>query len=303
MKIKELLYEIDGAPACWQTASCDSGGEVVDENEDEKHQLGWNVAEDLHIHMKNDPMFYRKQYYPCMAKLQDQLKQGNPIDVKKEMMPMISKAKDHYCAKYNRKVLIASTSEVYGDPLLHPQKEEYWGNVNCIGIRGVYDEAKRFAESMTMAYNRLHGIDVRIVRIFNTYGERMRRNDGRAIPNFITQSLADADVTVYGDGSQTRSIQHVSDLVTGIHKLMLSDVTTPVNIGNPAEMTMLQLAEKIIALTDSNSRIVTRPLPEDDPKIRLPDITKARTLLGWEPDISPDEGLQRTIKWFKQSRS
>ncbi len=201
------------------------------------------------------------------------------------------------------KFLLASTSEVYGDPLLHPQKEEYWGNVNCIGIRGVYDEAKRFAESMTMAYNRLHGIDVRIVRIFNTYGERMRRNDGRAIPNFITQSLVDADVTVYGDGSQTRSIQHVSDLVTGINKLMLSDVTTPVNIGNPAEMTMLQLAEKIIALTDSNSRIVTRPLPEDDPKIRLPDITKARTLLGWEPDISPDEGLQRTIKWFKQSRS
>ena len=201
------------------------------------------------------------------------------------------------------KFLLASTSEVYGDPLLHPQKEEYWGNVNCIGIRGVYDEAKRFAESMTMAYNRLHGIDVRIVRIFNTYGERMRRNDGRAIPNFITQSLADADVTVYGDGSQTRSIQHVSDLVTGINKLMLSDVTTPVNIGNPAEMTMLQLAEKIIALTDSNSRIVTRPLPEDDPKIRLPDITKARTLLGWEPDIEPVEGLQRTIKWFKQSRS
>ena len=199
--------------------------------------------------------------------------------------------------------LLASTSEVYGDPLLHPQKEEYWGNVNCIGIRGVYDEAKRFAESMTMAYNRLHGIDVRIVRIFNTYGERMRRNDGRAIPNFITQSLADADVTVYGDGSQTRSIQYVSDLVTGINKLMLSDVTTPVNIGNPAEMTMLQLAEKIIALTDSNSRIVTRPLPEDDPKIRLPDITKARALLGWEPDISPDEGLQRTIKWFKQPRS
>ena len=156
---------------------------------------------------------------------------------------------------------------------------------------------------MTMAYNRLHGIDVRIVRIFNTYGERMRRNDGRAIPNFITQSLADADVTVYGDGSQTRSIQYVSDLVTGINKLMLSDVTTPVNIGNPAEMTMLQLAEKIIALTDSNSRIVTRPLPEDDPKIRLPDITKARALLGWEPDISPDEGLQRTIKWFKQPRS
>ena len=199
--------------------------------------------------------------------------------------------------------LLASTSEVYGDPLVHPQSEEYRGNVNCIGIRGVYDEAKRFAESMAMAYNRTHGIDVRIVRIFNTYGERMRRNDGRAVPNFISQALAGEDVTVYGDGSQTRSIQHVSDLVAGIRALMRSDVTTPVNIGNPAEMTMRQLAWKIIELAASGSRIVYRPLPEDDPKIRLPDITKARGLLNWEPKVAPDEGLRRTIEWFRKEHS
>ena len=199
--------------------------------------------------------------------------------------------------------LLASTSEVYGDPLVHPQGEEYRGNVNCIGIRGVYDEAKRFAESMAMAYNRTHGIDVRIVRIFNTYGERMRRNDGRAVPNFITQSLAGEDVTVYGDGSQTRSIQHVSDLVAGIRALMRSDATTPVNIGNPVELTLRRLAEKIIELAGSGSRIVFRPLPEDDPKIRLPDISRARTLLNWEPKVGPDEGLRRTIEWFRKESS
>ena len=196
------------------------------------------------------------------------------------------------------KFLLASTSETYGDPQVHPQNEEYWGNVNPIGIRGVYDEAKRFAESMTMAYHRLHGINTRIVRIFNTYGPRMRRNDGRAIPNFITQALAGEDVTVYGDGSQTRSIGYVTDLVEGICRLMATDVNTPVNIGNPAELTMRALAEKIIDFTNSSSRIVSKPLPEDDPKIRLPDITKARTLLGWEPTITPDEGLRRTIDWF-----
>ena len=197
------------------------------------------------------------------------------------------------------KFLLASTSEVYGDPKVHPQSEEYWGNVNPIGIRGVYDEAKRFAESMTMAYNRLHGIDTRIVRIFNTYGPRMRRNDGRAIPNFITQALAGQDVTLYGDGSQTRSIGFVTDLVEGIRALMGSSVTTPVNIGNPTELTMRALAQKIIALTGSSSRIVTGPLPQDDPKIRLPDITKARALLGWEPKVGPDEGLERTVAWFR----
>jgi dTDP-glucose 4,6-dehydratase len=197
------------------------------------------------------------------------------------------------------KFLLASTSETYGDPLVHPQTEEYWGNVNPIGIRGVYDEAKRFAESMTMAYHRLHDIDTRIVRIFNTYGPRMRGNDGRAIPNFITQALAGDDVTVYGDGSQTRSIGYVTDLVEGITRLMAADVNTPVNIGNPSELTMRALAQKIIDFTGSSSRIVSRPLPQDDPKARLPDITKARTLLGWEPTIGPEEGLERTIEWFR----
>jgi dTDP-glucose 4,6-dehydratase len=194
--------------------------------------------------------------------------------------------------------LLASTSECYGDPLVHPQSEEYWGNVNPIGIRGVYDEAKRFAESMTMAYHRIHGVDTRIVRIFNTYGERMRRDDGRAIPNFITQALAGEDLTVYGDGRQTRSICYVGDLVEGIHRLMQAPVNTPVNLGNPVELTMLELARKIVGLTNSRSRVAFRPLPEDDPKVRLPDITKARTLLGWEPVVQPDEGLRRTISWF-----
>ena len=201
------------------------------------------------------------------------------------------------------KFLLASTSETYGDPQVHPQNEEYWGNVNPIGIRGVYDEAKRFAESMTMAYHRLHGIDTRIVRIFNTYGPRMRRNDGRAIPNFITQALAGEDVTVYGDGSQTRSICHYSDLIAGVYKLMQSDVTTPVNIGNPYEITMLDLANKIVEMTGSQSRVAFHDLPRshgNDPKVRLPDITKARTHPDWEPKVSPDEGLSRTIEWFKK---
>jgi dTDP-glucose 4,6-dehydratase len=198
------------------------------------------------------------------------------------------------------KFLLASTSETYGDPKVHPQDEDYWGNVNPIGIRGVYDEAKRFAESMTMAYNRLHDIDTRIVRIFNTYGPRMRRDDGRAIPNFITQAMAGEDVTVYGDGSQTRSIGFVSDLVEGIRRLMDSSVNTPVNIGNPTELTMKQLAETIISYTESSSRIVYKELPEDDPKVRLPDITKARRELGWEPVVAPEDGLRRTIDWFRE---
>lgn len=196
--------------------------------------------------------------------------------------------------------LLASTSECYGDPLIHPQHEEYWGNVNPIGTRGVYDEAKRFAEAMTMAYHRTHGVDTRIVRIFNTYGERMRRDDGRAIPNFATQAIEGRDITVYGDGSQTRSIGYVSDLVDGIYRLLHSDVVTPVNIGNPSELTMLQLAEKIIELVGSSSKIAFKPLPEDDPKKRLPDISKARRELGWEPKVNPDEGLKRTVEWFKK---
>lgn len=201
------------------------------------------------------------------------------------------------------KFLLTSTSEVYGDPLVHPQSEDYLGNVDPIGMRGVYDEAKRFAEAMTMAYHRLHGVDVRIVRIFNTYGERMRQDDGRAIPNFVSQALTGQDLTVYGDGSQTRSICHYSDLIAGIYKLMQSDVTTPVNIGNPYEITMLDLANKIVEMTDSQSRVAFHDLPKshgNDPKVRLPDITKARTHLDWEPKVSPDEGLSRTIEWFKK---
>ena len=202
------------------------------------------------------------------------------------------------CAKEAR-FLLASTSEVYGDPLVHPQTEDYWGNVNTIGIRGVYDEAKRFAESMTMAYHRLHGVDTRIVRIFNTYVVRMRRDDGRAIPNFTTQALAGEDITVYGDGSQTRSICYVSDLVEGISRLMQADVNTPVNIGNPTEISMLELARTIVEYTGSSSQIAFRPLPQDDPKVRLPDISKARELLGWEPVVAPEEGLKMMIEWFR----
>lgn len=195
---------------------------------------------------------------------------------------------------------LASTSEVYGDPLIHPQKEDYWGNVNPIGPRGVYDEAKRFAESMTMAYHRYHQVSTRIVRIFNTYGPRMRLNDGRVVPNFISQALKGEDLTVYGDGSQTRSFCFVSDLVRGIIALSKISHHEPVNIGNPNETTVLDFAEKILSLTKSKSKIKFCPLPVDDPKVRQPDISKAKKLLGWEPKIGLDEGLERTIAFFKQ---
>jgi dTDP-glucose 4,6-dehydratase len=195
--------------------------------------------------------------------------------------------------------LLASTSEVYGDPLVHPQREDYWGNVNPIGPRGVYDEAKRFAEAMTMAYHRVHGVDTRIVRIFNTFGPRLRLNDGRAIPAFMTQALGNAPVTVFGDGSQTRSFQYISDLIDGLWRLMHVSTNDPVNLGNPQEMTLLELAKRIIRLTGSRSEIVFRPLPEDDPKVRQPDIGRARSLLGWEPRVDTDEGLKRTVAWFR----
>lgn len=195
--------------------------------------------------------------------------------------------------------LLASTSEVYGDPLVHPQKEDYWGHVNPVGPRGVYDEAKRFAEALTMAYHRYHAVDTKIVRIFNTYGPRMRPNDGRAIPAFVPQALRNEPITVFGDGSQTRSFCYVDDLVNGIYQLLISDYHEPVNIGNPNEMTIKQLAEAIVRVTNSTSRIVFRPLPVDDPKVRQPDITKAQELLGWEPRVSLEEGLQRTVAWFK----
>src|SRR5450759_4037973 len=195
--------------------------------------------------------------------------------------------------------LIASTSEVYGDPEIHPQVEEYRGNVNPIGPRGVYDEAKRFAEAMTMAYHRYHKVETRIVRIFNTYGERMGIEDGRAITAFISQALRGENVTVFGDGSQTRSVCYVSDLIDGIFKLMMSDYTLPMNIGNPDELTMLQLAREIVDLTHSKSTIVFKELPQDDPKVRQPDITKARKILAWEPRVPRKEGLIKTIRYFK----
>jgi dTDP-glucose 4,6-dehydratase len=196
--------------------------------------------------------------------------------------------------------LIASTSEVYGDPLVHPQKEDYWGNVNPVGPRGVYDEAKRFSEAMVMAYHRVHGVKTRIVRIFNTYGPRMRVEDGRAIPAFLSQALKNEDVTVFGDGSQTRSLCYVSDLIEGIYRLMMSETVDPVNIGNPAEMTIQQLAEEVIRITGSKSKVVHKPLPVDDPKVRKPDITRARTLLGWEPKVPLSEGLPKTLAYFRQ---
>ena len=195
--------------------------------------------------------------------------------------------------------LLASTSEVYGDPLVHPQKEDYWGHVNPIGPRGVYDEAKRFAEALTMAYHRTHGVETRIVRIFNTHGPRMRLNDGRVVPNFISQALRGEPLTVYGDGSQTRSFCYVSDLVEGLVRLLRSDHSEPVNCGNPMEISILQFAERIKALIGSKSEIVFRPLPEDDPRVRQPDITKARTLLGWEPRVALEDGLRRTIDFFR----
>jgi dTDP-glucose 4,6-dehydratase len=200
---------------------------------------------------------------------------------------------------HGARFLLASTSEVYGDPLVHPQPETYWGNVNPIGPRGVYDEAKRFAEAMTMAYHRAHGLDTRIVRIFNTYGPRMRVRDGRVVPAFIQQALRNEPLTVFGDGSQTRSFCFVSDLVDGIWRLLESDLHDPCNIGNPTEMTVLQFAERIKAATGSSSEIAFRELPVDDPKTRQPDITLARTRLGWEPKVALAEGLRRTIDWFR----
>jgi dTDP-glucose 4,6-dehydratase len=200
----------------------------------------------------------------------------------------------------NARFVIASTSEVYGDPLEHPQKESYWGNVNPIGPRGVYDEAKRFAEAMTTAYHRYHGLDTKIVRIFNTYGPRMRLRDGRAVPAFMSQALTGEDVTIFGSGQQTRSFCYVTDLVDGIIRLLNSDLNDPVNIGNPQEMTIEEIARTIIRLTGSSSKLVYRPLPEDDPKVRQPDITRARTLLGWEPKVPLEEGLIKTLDYFRK---
>jgi dTDP-glucose 4,6-dehydratase len=199
----------------------------------------------------------------------------------------------------NARMLIASTSEVYGDPLVHPQNEDYWGNVNPVGPRGVYDEAKRFQEAMTMAYHTYHGLETRIVRIFNTYGPRMRLNDGRALPAFIGQALRGEDLTVFGDGSQTRSFCYVGDLVEGIYRLLMSDYASPVNIGNPIEITIKEFAEEIIKLTGTSQKVIYKPLPKDDPKQRKPDITRAKEILGWEPTVTREEGLKITYEYFK----
>lgn len=201
------------------------------------------------------------------------------------------------------KFLLASTSEVYGDPLINPQREDYWGNVNAIGPRGMYDEAKRFAEALTMAYHRYHGMNTRTARIFNTFGERMRKKDGRVVPTFITQALANEPLTVFGDGSQTRSFCYVSDMIEGIYRLMLSDIHEPINLGNPQEMSILDFAKKIIELTKSKSKIVYKPLPQDDPKVRRPDISKAKKVLNWKPKVSLEEGLERTIVWFATTKA
>jgi len=197
------------------------------------------------------------------------------------------------------RILVASTSEVYGDPLVHPQTEEYWGNVNPVGPRGVYDEAKRFMEAMTMAYHTYHGLETRIVRIFNTYGPRMRLNDGRVLPAFIGQALRGEDLTIFGDGSQTRSFCYVDDLVEGIHRLLMSDHSEPVNIGNPHEITIGQFAEEVISLTGTDQKVVYKPLPVNDPMQRQPDISKAKDILDWEPKVMRTEGLERTYAWFK----
>ena len=199
----------------------------------------------------------------------------------------------------NARLLLASTSEVYGDPLIHPQNEDYWGNVNPIGLRGVYDEAKRFAEAMTMAYNRYHDVETRLVRIFNTYGPRMRLDDGRALPTFMKQALSGEPITVFGDGSQTRSFCYVDDLVEGIFRLLMSDETGPVNVGNPDEITILEFAKEVVELTNSSSEIIFKDLPADDPKVRQPDISKAKRILDWSPVVDRREGLRRTLEYFK----
>ena len=198
--------------------------------------------------------------------------------------------------------LLASTSEVYGDPLTHPQDEDYWGNVNPVGPRGVYDEAKRFAEALTMAYHRYHGVNTKIVRIFNTYGPRMRPKDGRAIPTFVPQALKNEPITIFGDGSQTRSFCYVDDLVEGIYRLLMSDINDPINIGNPYEMTIKEMAEMVLKVTGSKSKLIYKPLPIDDPKVRQPNISRAKKYLGWEPKIGLEEGLNKTVQWFKTQK-
>lgn len=254
----------------------------IEQDVSKQIHINENVDFVLHFASPASPVDYLK--YPIQTMKAGALGTHNALGVAK---------------KYNAKFLLASTSEVYGDPLVNPQPETYYGNVNCVGPRGVYDEAKRFAEAITLAYHNKHNIDTKIVRIFNTYGPRMRSHDGRAIPNFIDQALKGEPITVYGNGSQTRSFCYVTDLIDGIYRLMRSDLCQPVNIGNPFEMTILELAQKIIELTGSSSIIDYKNLPKDDPKVRRPDITLAAAKLNWQPKVTLDEGLKNTIGWFK----
>jgi len=264
------------------------------------------------IHIENDNFSYIRHNVTKPLYLEERIEwifhlasPASPIDYMELPIPtlkvgalgthnMLGLAKEK-----NARFLLASTSEVYGDPLVNPQSEEYWGNVNPIGPRGVYDEAKRFAEAITMAYHRYHGVETRIARIFNTYGPRMRLNDGRVVPNFVGQALNGKDLTVYGDGTQTRSFCYVSDGIEGIYRLMMSDYSDPMNIGNPEERTILEFANFVLKLTGTSSKIVFKELPEDDPKQRRPDITKARKILNWEPKVSLEQGLIKTIQYFK----
>lgn len=261
----------------------DKNFEFINHNVTKRIDVKGRIDYILHFASPASPVDYLK--YPIQTLKVGSLGTHNALGVAKEKRAVF---------------LLASTSEIYGDPLVNPQPEDYWGNVNPIGPRGVYDEAKRFAEAITMAYRRYHKMDTKIVRIFNTYGERMREEDGRAIPNFIGQALKNAPITVYGKGSQTRSFCYISDLVSGIYKLLRSGINDPVNIGNPNEMSVLELANTIVKLTYSKSRVVFKVLPEDDPKVRRPDITKARRILKWKPKVALDEGLTRTIAYFRK---
>lgn len=254
----------------------------VEHDVTESIHIEGNIDHVLHFGSPASPVDYQK--FPIETLKVGSLGTLNALQIAKEK---------------KARFLLASSSEVYGDPLVNPQKEDYWGNVNPVGPRAVYDEAKRFAEALTMAYHRKHGIDTKIARVFNTYGPRMRKNDGRAIPTFIAQALNNEPLTVFGDGSQTRSFCYVSDLIEGIYRLMFSDTNEPVNLGNPEEMTILQLARKILEITGSKSEIVYKPLPENDPKIRRPDITRAQKALNWQPKVSLEEGLEKSIQWFK----
>ncbi len=262
-------------------------------NNDKFHFIKYNVTEYVHVNGPLDNILH----FASPASPIDYLEM--PIQTLKVGSLGTHKALGLTKEKKAR-FLLASTSEVYGDPLVHPQSEDYYGNVSPIGPRGVYDEAKRFAEAITMAYHRYHGIDTRIVRIFNTYGPRMRMNDGRVVPAFLCQALKGEDITVFGDGKQTRSFCYVSDLIEGIYRLLMSDETNPVNIGNPTEMTVLAFAQEVIRITGSKSKIIFNPLPQDDPKVRQPDISKSKQVLGWEPKVSLEDGLQETLAFFKE---